>query len=163
MATAQHRPEGAARRAVRRSQVAARRRDHPLRWAQQRFGWGISKPLRRYSKWRPSRTATISSIAPAKTCWTIVSDTASASSLRSRSLQVVSPSRARSSIRSPRPTTPRRARLLSLGFSSAARLCFPFRALRGSRIWRKMLRVDIRLSDGEFAALDRAGRTERAS
>ena len=100
---------------------------------------GTLKPLQRYSKWRPCRTATISSIAAVKTCWTIVSDTASASSLGSRSLQVASPSRARSSIQSPRPTTRLRARLLSLGFSSAARLCFPFRALRRSRIWRKML------------------------
>jgi len=48
------------------------------------------------------------------------------------------PSRTRFSIRSPRRTTPLRARLLSRGFSSAARLCFPFRARRRLRIWRRM-------------------------
>ena len=53
-------------------------------------------------------------------------------------LQVASPSRAQFWIRWPSPTTPLRARLLSRGFSSAARLCFPFRARRRLRIWRRM-------------------------
>ena len=66
------------------------------------------------------------------------SETVSDLSRGSRWRQVASPSRAHSSIRWPKPTTPLRARLLSRGFSSAARLCFPFRALRRLRIWRRM-------------------------
>ena len=108
VAAAPHRFEGAARRAVRRDQVAARRRRHPSRRAERGLGRRKSRLRRRSSRSRPCRTATTSSIGRARTSSTIASSTASGSSRGFRSRPAIwrSPARCSTSIARRHGATP---------------------------------------------------------